>query len=119
MAIKETLDQISKKIVLANYLDKKQTVPCQAGRKLVVIYENGDVYPCELTDQKFGNLKEVDYDIKKLLFSETGKTIKRRIADNSCYCTWENIINASILFNPRSYPKIMYNWARSFVLKRD
>lgn len=116
MALKETLDWMTHEIVLKNYLNATQTIPCQAGRKLVVIYENGDVYPCELFSERFGNVRDVDYDIKKILFSEKGKSIKKKIyCDKACHCTWENIINANLVFDIKSYPKIFYHWYRLFV----
>lgn len=116
MALKGTLDWMTHEIVLKNYLNRTQVIPCQAGRKLVVIYENGDVFPCELSGEKFGNLRNVNYDIKKLLFSENGKSIRQKIyRDKVCHCTWENIINANLVFDIKSYPKIFYHWYRLFV----
>ena len=120
MAFKATLDWMMHGIVLKNYVHKKQTVPCQAGRKLVVLYENGDVFPCELLKKSFGNLREVDYDIKTLLFSKQALKIKTDInPKKKCFCTWENIIVANLVFDIFSYPKIIYHWFRLFLLKRN
>ena len=59
MAVKETIESLTSEVVIANYKEKKQTVPCQAGNKMLVIYENGDIYPCEqlTTKEKMGNLR--------------------------------------------------------------
>jgi MoaA/NifB/PqqE/SkfB family radical SAM enzyme len=120
MALKGTIDWMTHEIVLQNYLNEVQTIPCQAGRKLVVIYENGDVHPCELSSEKFGNLRDVDYDIKKLLFSKNGESIKKKIyPDKVCHCTWENIISANLVFDIKSYPKIFYHWYRLFVSSQE
>ena len=120
MALKETLEWMTGKLVLNNHLHQSQTIPCQAGRKLIVIYENGDVYPCELLKKKFGNLRDVNYDIKKLLFSEEGKLIKRKInPGKTCHCTWENIMSPNLLSDIRSYHKIIYNWFRLFVFNKE
>ncbi len=118
MALKETLENIINKIVIKNHLTGKQSIPCQAGQKLVVIYENGDVYPCETSNQKFGNLRDVNYDIKKLLCSKEGMKIKRKIKQDGCSCTWENIILVNLIFNLKSYPAIIYNWFRLFILNK-
>lgn len=115
MAIKDSIEIVTNKIVVENYKNSKPEVSCQAGRKLVVIYENGDVYPCEALDDKFGNLRDVNYDIKKLVFSERAKQIMYR--KKNCFCTWENIIPVNLLFNPKYYPRIFYEWLRSFILK--
>ena len=39
MALKETIESVTSRTVMKNYLEKKQTVPCQAGNKMLVIYE--------------------------------------------------------------------------------
>lgn len=118
MAFKEVLEMSVNKIVANNYTKKKQTVSCQAGNKLVVIYENGDVFPCEIIGEKFGNLRELDYDIKKFLFSQKSREIKRKINnDRACYCTWENIIPVNLLFSPAHYPLAFCEWLRLFFIR--
>jgi len=120
MSIKETLEALIPRIVLNNDRLKTQTIPCQAGRKLVVLYENGDLFPCELlsSDHKFGNVRDVDYDMSRLLFSEKGTTIKDGIKAKQCHCTWENAINISLLFDVRSYPRILWTWFKLFIIGR-
>jgi radical SAM protein with 4Fe4S-binding SPASM domain len=120
MSIKETLEALTPRIVLNNDRLKTQTIPCQAGRKLVVLYENGDLFPCELlsSDHKFGNVRDVDYDMSRLLFSEKGTTIKDGIKAKQCHCTWENAINISLLFDVRSYPRILWTWFKLFIIGR-
>ena len=122
LSIKETLEALTPRVVLNNDRLKAQTVPCQAGRKLVVLYENGDLYPCELlsSEQRFGNIRDVDYDMSQLLFSDRGTRIKNRInPEKECYCTWENAINISMLFDFRSYPRIFWAWFKLFVLGKN
>jgi len=118
IAVKDAIEMAVNKIVIKNYKSCKQTVACQSGRKLVVIYENGDVYPCETLSEEFGNLRDAEYDIKKLLFSDKAKQILRKInKDKLCYCTWENVIPINLLFDPLHYPRIFYEWLRLFILK--
>lgn len=117
MALKEAMEMMICGIVVRNYRTGTQAVPCQAGRRLVVIYENGDVYPCETLGEKFGNLRDVGYDLGKLLFSPTGKEVIARIRAGRCCCTWENIIPINLLLAPRQYPRILRNWLRLLRLK--
>ncbi len=117
MAFKEAIEMLTNRIIVMNYVSCRQTVRCQAGRKLLVIYENGDVYPCEIANDGLGNLRDVNYDVKKLLFSEKGnETISKIWHDNMCYCTWESIIPVNLLFSPLHYPRIFYQWLRLFAL---
>ncbi len=111
VAMKEAIETVASQIVVNNYLSRKQVVPCQAGRRLLVIYENGDVYPCEILGEKLGNLREANYDIKRIIFSKHTKRIINKIKkEKSCYCTWENVISVNLLFSLRYYPKIFYTW---------
>ena len=121
MALKETIESVTSRTVMKNYLEKKQTVPCQAGNKMLVIYENGDVNPCEyLTPkEKLGNLRDAGYDIKKILNSHHSKCVVKDInPGKKCNCTWENAIGISLMYDKKSWPKIFMEWFNMFFLKR-
>ncbi|MEM4267574.1 MAG: radical SAM/SPASM domain-containing protein [Candidatus Woesearchaeota archaeon] len=85
-----------------NHINKKPLLPCQAGRKVAVIMDNGDVYPCELFNKvkRLGNLRAADYSLKKLLEKERAKKIIRDISKKQCMCTWECIIPLNMIFAP-------------------
>jgi MoaA/NifB/PqqE/SkfB family radical SAM enzyme len=118
MALKEAIEMNVNKMVVNNYLKKRQTVKCQAGQRLLVIYENGDVFPCETLEDNFGNLREVNYDVKRLLLSKKGNRIIRDITHNKCYCTWESILPINLLFSPIHLPLIIKEWLRLFILRK-
>lgn len=115
LALKEAIERVASHLVVENFKNARQCVPCQAGRRLIVMYENGDVFACELADGGFGNIREADYDIKKLLFSAKGDRIKADIRrPGGCHCTWENILPVNILYSPRHYPAVLKEWFRLF-----
>tara|TARA_Y100000590_G_scaffold42114_1_gene44838 strand:+ start:1379 stop:2557 length:1179 start_codon:yes stop_codon:yes gene_type:complete len=121
MALKETIESVTSRTVMKNYLEKKQTVPCQAGNKMVVIYENGDVNPCEYLTPKerLGNLRDAGYDIKKILGSDHSKCVVKDInPGKKCSCTWENAIGISLMYDKKSWPRIFMEWFNMFFLKR-
>lgn len=93
-------------------------LPCVAGRKLVEIYSNGDVVPCELIEEKrdphMGNVREFDYDIVRLLQSRQAQDMRRFIRDTRCRCTFECAMYASLAFSPMQYPKIVRSLIPSF-----
>jgi hypothetical protein len=91
---------------------------CKAGKKLLIISETGNVLPCEilkvlsqngettepsLTDFCYGNLREVNFNINLLLFSERGKKITKYISDNRCWCTFECAQINNFALNPMAY----------------
>jgi len=86
-------------ITIKTVKEKKMILPCKCGIKLIVIYDNGDVYPCELLDENLGNLRDHDYDIHKVLNLNTSRIITKKIRDSKCYCTWECALNNNIIFS--------------------
>jgi len=97
---------------------KRMKDPCLAGKKLIIIDERANVHPCEIlqvlaeegkTDApeldnfSFGNLKEVDYDLKQLLSSPRGKAIQKFIKDERCWCTFECAQINNFVLNPEAY----------------
>ncbi|MBL7147197.1 MAG: radical SAM protein [Nanoarchaeota archaeon] len=74
-------------------------IPCLAGKVMAVIEPNGEVKPCELLDS-IGNLKDFDYDFKKLLKSKKSKKMKQWIKKTECSCTHCVALNSSISHNP-------------------
>ncbi|MFH1108848.1 MAG: radical SAM protein [Planctomycetota bacterium] len=86
-------------------------IPCVAGRKLVEVFSNGDVVPCELIegrrDPHLGNVRDFDYDIVKLLRAKKAQQMRRFIRNTKCRCTFECAMYASLVFNPMQYPKIL------------
>ncbi|MCB0368711.1 MAG: radical SAM protein [Bdellovibrionales bacterium] len=87
----------------------KITSPCTAIRNLVVISENGDVFPCETLNENLGNLRSFDYDIKKILRSSRTKQVneKYRIRKD-CSCNWGCAIFNNKLYDPKVIPKILW-----------
>src|SRR3989344_1934696 len=69
---------------------KKMVVPCTAGTLLGVMYEKGDVYPCELLNKRpLGNIREYNYDFEKLWANAANQAACKFIKDTKCYCTHE------------------------------
>lgn len=96
-------------LVYDTYEKKKYITPCYAGNLSGVMYPEGDVYPCEILDSthKIGNIRDFNYDFKKLWMSNKASTERNFIKDTKCFCTHEcfNIVN--IMFNPKFYPKLL------------
>lgn len=89
----------------------KMTYPCVAGRKVIVIGDDGELYPCEILSKSFGNLREADYNVKALLESQRGRELLAFIKNSHCYCTWECILPVNLVFNLRAWPLVFKTWA--------
>jgi len=86
--------------------------PCYAGRLIGVVYANGDVYPCEILEKPIGNLKDHGMSLKDLWASAKAKEIRDWIWDTKCHCTHECFQTVNVLFNPKYYPKLLWEYAK-------
>lgn len=48
----------------------------------------GNVFPCTIFDRKLGNLRDNDYDLKKILLSEKAKKVREEIIKENCPQCW-------------------------------
>ena len=104
--IKAAQDILQRRLINRTMLDQKRLVPCYAGRLNLVLTERGDVYPCEVLTDCYGNVKDYDYSLKKVVQSDNAKKIIDSIMKKRCYCTHECYFMTNILFNPALYPAL-------------
>ena len=78
---------------------KRMVVPCVAGKKMVIISDIGDVYPCEMLNFKIGNLRRDNYDLQEIMVSREAEGVRRYIKKKSCFCSFECAIGYSLAFN--------------------
>ncbi len=105
--------RIAKNDLLKNLLKSKDMYrKCDAGRKVIVINENGKVFPCEPLWSEVGDLRTNGYDIGKVLKSEQMKEFQRKIKDNKCNCHWGLPMSNTILYSPSYYPRILVEMAK-------
>ena len=96
---------------------KKMVVPCTAGTLLGVMYEKGDVYPCELLNKRpLGNIREHGYDFQKLWANAANQAACKFIKDTKCYCTHECFQRFNIMYKPSFVVK---NFISSLVGKSE
>lgn len=92
---------------------------CYAGRKLIVIQSNGDVFPCEYLGKSIGNLRNSSYDVPTLIKSKKNRKLRAYIGSGKCVCTWECALAANIIFNPGQYFKLMLSILRGLLQKQS
>jgi radical SAM protein with 4Fe4S-binding SPASM domain len=112
-------DILGRKITMKLLRENKYQMPCYAGNLTGVLRSNGDVYPCELLGESFGNLRENDYDFRKIWLSEKADRIRRHISESKCFCTHECFITNNILFNPRMLPRVFKDWTKLTLRKNN
>ena len=99
------LDQQVRRSVKRTVVQHRPQFSCVSGRLACVIYSNGDVVECEVNNSKLGNLRDVDYDFRRLWFGERAEEVADRAA-NGCFCTHECGHYASTIYSVPLVTKI-------------
>jgi radical SAM protein with 4Fe4S-binding SPASM domain len=107
--LKAAQDILQRRSIYEAALHNQRSTPCYAGKLNLVLTETGDLFPCEDFSEKmkFGNIREAEYDLKKLLESDKGQKIRLFIDNMECCCTHECYFMTNILFNPGYYPALL------------
>jgi len=91
--------------------EKRQVIPCYGGIASVHLNAYGDVWPCCILGYKksMGNLRDFDYDFKKVWHSKQADKVRKYIKGKNCYCPLANISYTNILCNPKYMLKVIKN----------
>jgi MoaA/NifB/PqqE/SkfB family radical SAM enzyme len=98
------LDGLLFELSMVTMRKRKQVVPCEAGRIVGVIEDNGDVRHCELLPP-IGNLRQNSFT--DLWNSEKARIERKKIIDGECHCTHECFLYPSLLAHPWSSLQVL------------
>jgi len=87
--IKNILEKQYVKMIPRYLSTKKMPVRCQALRSTLFLNPYGDIYPCSIYDRKIANIRDIDYDLKRLWNSKDKVTDTREdILHQRCNGCW-------------------------------
>ena len=92
-------------VFLKSFKEKRAVIPCLATRQTVVLYPNGDLAVCELRQERYGNLREVNYNFAKLWHSPQAQKLREKVS--GCFCTQECVYTANVFLNPWVWPMFL------------
>jgi MoaA/NifB/PqqE/SkfB family radical SAM enzyme len=81
-------------------------LPCTAGTLSAVVFENGEVHPCEVLGESIGNLNTSAWDLERLWNGAAARALREKIRRERCKCTWECAQADNVLFRARSWPAL-------------
>ena len=110
--LKAAQDVLQRRLIHRILRGKTRPTPCYAGRLNLVLTETGEVYPCEILGESFGNVRDYDYDLRRIIRLERARRVTASIRDGRCSCTHECYLITNILFNPRWYPALLREYLR-------
>ena len=113
------VNSVSRENLMRTVFDDEFVTSCVAGRKLLVVSETGEVQPCEILGKSIGNLRNHDWDLKKLLKENSVHEMQKWIKDTKCKCSFECALAANVVWKPKNYPKVassaIKNIGKSFI----
>lgn len=92
--------------------DKTQAVPCYAGIASGQISPEGDVWSCCIKAKGLGNLRQNDYDFRKIWFNPEFARERRSIKNKECFCPLANASYTNMLMD---IPTLIRVFNRSFI----
>lgn len=113
--VKAAQDIVQRKLIYQTLIGNREHIACFAGKLNLVLTESGEVYPCEILPQSFGNVRDYNYDIMQVLRSKTAKEVIDSISGSNPHCqtcTHECNYIINILFNPAMYPSVLKEYIR-------
>lgn len=89
--------------------EKRQVLPCYAGISNAHLSPYGDVWPCCVLgyEKPMGNIRDFDYNFKKLWNSERAKAVRNYIKSGYCYCPLANQAYFNMICSPTAMLKIV------------
>lgn len=108
----ETIKLINWEINLNKIWGKNYEYHCVAGRNMLTIDDIGEILPCEILPDSFGNLRDYDFNLQRIIQSEKCQTIMRKIKNSKCNCSFECAIQNSLVNNPRFYAYILMRYLK-------
>lgn len=91
--------------------EKRQVLPCYAGFSNGQMNPFGDVWPCCILayTQCMGNVKDFDYDFRKLWVSSRATAVREYVKKSGCFCPMANQAYSNMLCSPAAMIKIASN----------
>ena len=119
------LKQVNKKSILGRYLHSirknyysliektiicaRQIVPCFSGIASAYILPDGKIWACCNNEWLMGNLKEYDFDFRKLWGQKSAENMRKRIKRNKCFCLQVNSSYLNLLHSPFYSGKLIFD----------
>lgn len=89
--------------------EHRQIIPCYSGFASAQIAPDGDVWMCCIKAESVGNLRDVEYDFRKIWFSNKAKIVRQSIKNGECYCPLANASYTNMLHNPKTLFRAGWN----------
>jgi MoaA/NifB/PqqE/SkfB family radical SAM enzyme len=101
------------KLVKRILTEETQVVPCFAGWASAQIYASGEVWPCCIRADNLANLRDVNYDFKRIWFSHEADRVRTSIRAKECHCPLANASYTNMLMHIPTLTRVISKAALS------
>jgi MoaA/NifB/PqqE/SkfB family radical SAM enzyme len=95
--------QLAKRILY----EQQQVIPCYAGWASCQIAPNGDLWSCCIRAESVGNLRDNDYDLKRIWTAEPMARLRHSIYQGECHCPMANASYPNMLLHPPTMARVI------------
>lgn len=88
-------------------LKKRQIIPCFAAMASCQITPDGEVWVCCIKGESIGNLKDNEYNFRKIWRSQKAKDLRRAIKQRKCFCPLANVSYTNMFCHPPTLLKVI------------
>jgi hypothetical protein len=82
--------------------ERRQMIPCYAGWASAQISPDRDVWFCCIQAESVGNLREVNYDFRRICWGERARVLREEVRAGCCDCPLANATYTNLLLHPPS-----------------
>jgi len=93
-------------IMLDNIGKMKRTRSCLAGHASLYIDPAGSVRDCPVAAREMGDLRENQFDLERILKSETARRVRQQVGSSECFCGMSSPALSNIFLSPTEYIKL-------------
>jgi MoaA/NifB/PqqE/SkfB family radical SAM enzyme len=86
---------------------------CHAGFLSTHIGADGEVWSCCVLARSFGNLRDTDFDFRRVWFSEEAEEFRQWMRERRCACPLANAAYTNLLVEPAAVARVGANMVRA------
>lgn len=89
---------------------QQQLIPCYAGFASAQVAPDGNIWLCCMKAESIGNLREVEYDFKRVWFSAKASKLRKHIKNSKCCCPLANAGYTNMLYDLKTLAQVGWNF---------
>ena len=97
-------------LVKRTLASKTQVIPCYAGWASAQLAPDGHVWGCCVRAESMGNVRDTDYDFRKVWFSGAASEFRRSVRAKECACPLANAAYTNMMLSPSALTRVARNY---------